>query len=60
MGEARVGGQVRDKHRQDYDAGRGGWGAQAQWPKIERRCKVKEQYTDTTDGPGTVTGGGGD
>ena len=48
MGEAKAGGQVRDEHRQDYDAGRGGWGAQAQRLEIERRRKVKERYADAT------------
>ena len=42
MGEAKAGGLVRDEHLQDYNAGRGGWGAQAQQPEIEKRYKVKE------------------
>ena len=52
--------QVRDEHRQDYDAGRGGWGAQAQRLEIERRREVEERYADAQEGPGAVAGGGGD
>lgn len=48
--------QVRDEHRTDYDAGRGGWGAQAQKAERERR----EVYADAMEGPGAVAGGGGD
>lgn len=48
--------QVRDEHRQDYDAGRGGWGAQTQ---AEKRREREELYADV--GPGTVPAvGGGD
>lgn len=53
-------GQVRDEHRQDYDPGRGGWGAQAQRLEIERRREVEERYADAQEGPGAVAGGGGD
>ena len=35
-------GQVSDEHRQDYDAGKGGWGAQVHRLEIERLRKVKE------------------
>jgi nuclear cap-binding protein subunit 2 len=52
--------QVRDEHRQDYDPGRGGWGAQAQRMEIERRKEVEERYADAQEGPGAVAGGGGD
>jgi nuclear cap-binding protein subunit 2 len=52
--------QVRDEHRQDYDPGRGGWGAQAQRLEIERRREVEERYADAQEGPGAVAGGGGD
>ncbi|KAJ7905357.1 hypothetical protein B0H14DRAFT_2553915 [Mycena olivaceomarginata] len=48
FGRGKSGGQVRDEHRQDYDPGRGGWGAQAQRLEIERRRE------------GAVAGGGGD
>ncbi|KAF8522302.1 RNA-binding domain-containing protein [Hysterangium stoloniferum] len=59
-GRGKSGGQVRDEHRQDYDAGRGGWGAQAQKIEIERRREVEDRYQDATDGPNAVAGGGGD
>lgn len=52
--------QVRDEHRQDYDPGRGGWGAQAQRIEMERRREVEERYHDAQDVPGAVAGGGGD
>ena len=51
---------MRDEHRQDYDPGRGGWGAQAQRAEIERRREVEERYNDAQDVPGAVAGGGGD
>ncbi|KIL68604.1 hypothetical protein M378DRAFT_100305 [Amanita muscaria Koide BX008] len=57
FGRGKSGGQVRDEHRQDYDPGRGGWGAQAQKLEIERRREVEERYADTT---GIVANGGGD
>ena len=60
FGRGKSGGQVRDEHRQDYDAGRGGWGAQAQKLEIERRREVEERYQDAQDGPGAVAGGGGE
>jgi nuclear cap-binding protein subunit 2 len=58
FGRGKSGGQVRDEHRQDYDAGRGGWGAQAQRAEIERRREVEERYADAGQAP--VAGGGGD
>jgi len=57
FGRGKSGGQVRDEHRQDYDPGRGGWGAQAQQ---ERRKEVEERYIDVQDGPGAVASGGGE
>lgn len=57
FGRGKSGGQVRDEHRQDYDPGRGGWGAQAQ---LERRREVEERYLDVQDGPGAVASGGGE
>lgn len=57
FGRGKSGGQVRDEHRQDYDPGRGGWGAQAQ---VERRREVEERYADAQEGPGAVAGGGGE
>jgi nuclear cap-binding protein subunit 2 len=58
FGRGKSGGQVRDEHRQDYDPGRGGWGAQAQRAEIERRREVEERYADAGTQP--VAGGGGD
>jgi nuclear cap-binding protein subunit 2 len=58
FGRGRSGGQVRDEHRADYDAGRGGWGAQAARQEAERRRAVEERYADAGQGP--VAGGGGD
>jgi len=49
FGRGKSGGQVRDEHRQDYDAGRGGWGAQAAREAV---------YRDAESGPGAVAGGG--
>jgi len=60
FGRGKSGGQVRDEHRQDYDPGRGGWGAQAQKLEIERRREVEERYADAQEGPGAVATGGGD
>lgn len=51
--------QVRDEHRQDYDAGRGGWGAQAQFQMRAQRER-EAVYADAKDGPGAVAVGGGD
>ncbi|CAE6433256.1 unnamed protein product [Rhizoctonia solani] len=50
-GRGKSGGQVRDELRQDYDAGRGGWGAQAQ--RERREEVVYEQQA-------SAAGGGGD
>ena len=48
---------MRDEHRQDYDPGRGGWGAQAQRLEIERRRQVEERYADTEhSGPMAIGG----
>ncbi|KAF9246266.1 hypothetical protein BU15DRAFT_70373 [Melanogaster broomeanus] len=57
FGRGKSGGQVRDEHRQDYDPGRGGWGAQAQ---IDRRKEVEDRYADAQEGPGAVASGGGE
>ncbi|KAI0273552.1 RNA-binding domain-containing protein [Gloeopeniophorella convolvens] len=59
FGRGKSGGQVRDEHRQDYDPGRGGWGAQAQRLEAERRRQVEERYADTEQGA-PVAGGGGE
>ncbi|EIN07427.1 RNA-binding domain-containing protein [Punctularia strigosozonata HHB-11173 SS5] len=58
FGRGKSGGQVRDEHRQDYDPGRGGWGAQAQRAEIERRREVEERYADVGTDP--MARGGGD
>lgn len=58
FGRGKSGGQVRDEHRQDYDPGRGGWGAQAQRLEIERRREVEERYADAGTDP--IARGGGD
>lgn len=51
--------KVRDEHRQDYDPGRGGWGAQAQRLEIERRRQeVEERYADVEQGAPVAIGGG--
>ncbi|KZT59772.1 RNA-binding domain-containing protein [Calocera cornea HHB12733] len=50
FGRGKSGGQVRDEHRQDYDAGRGGWGAQAAREAV---------YADAETGPNAVATGGG-
>ncbi|KAL5511164.1 CBC2 [Sanghuangporus vaninii] len=60
FGRGRSGGQVRDEHRTDYDAGRGGWGAQAQKMEMERRREMEQRYADAQEGPGAVAGGGED
>ncbi|CCO26152.1 Nuclear cap-binding protein subunit 2 AltName: Full=20 kDa nuclear cap-binding protein [Rhizoctonia solani AG-1 IB] len=48
-GRGKSGGQVRDELRQDYDAGRGGWGAQAQ---RERHEVVYEHQPNAAGGGG--------
>ena len=51
--------EVRDEHRQDYDAGRGGWGAQAQKLESEkRRLEVEQRYADVEQGAPVAVGGG--
>ncbi|EJU05765.1 RNA-binding domain-containing protein [Dacryopinax primogenitus] len=49
FGRGKSGGQVRDEHRTDYDAGRGGWGAQVAREAV---------YRDAETGPGAVATGG--
>lgn len=48
---------MRDEHRQDYDPGRGGWGAQAQRLEIERRRQVEERYADGDNSAPMAIGG---
>lgn len=40
-GRGRSGGQVRDEHREDFDQGRGGWGARLQ--QDEKRERVSRE-----------------
>jgi|SRR5712672_413134 len=52
--------EVRDEHRQDYDAGRGGWGAQAQKLESEKRRaeEFEARYADPEHVGAMVIGGG--
>jgi len=52
-GRGKSGGQVRDEYRQDYDPGRGGWGAQAPprredeyYPESRKRMRSPEDSGD--------------
>ncbi|KAH9966591.1 RNA-binding domain-containing protein [Russula dissimulans] len=60
FGRGKSGGQVRDEHRQDYDPGRGGWGAQAQKIESDKRRaeEVQQRYADPEHVGATVVGGG--
>lgn len=42
-GRGRSGGQVRDEHRMEYDAGRGGWGAGRLREEEERQKREAEE-----------------
>lgn len=42
-GRGKSGGQVRDEHRQEYDAGRGGWGHNKLREEEEERRRVAEE-----------------
>jgi len=54
-------GQVRDEHRQDYDPGRGGWGAPGgRNLRLKRRREVEERYADAQGGPWSCLLGGGE
>ncbi|KAJ3208922.1 60S ribosomal protein L19 [Dinochytrium kinnereticum] len=44
-GRGKSGGQVRDEHRNEYDAGRGGWGPQKQREMEMREERVKDVYS---------------
>ncbi|KAL2911751.1 Histone acetyltransferase [Polyrhizophydium stewartii] len=46
-GRGRSGGQVRDEHREDYDEGRGGWGARMREDEVR-----EQQQRDVYGGPG--------
>ncbi|KAJ3301945.1 nuclear cap binding complex subunit [Kappamyces sp. JEL0829] len=42
-GRGKTGGQVRDEHREDYDEGRGGWGARMQ-DEERREATLRDVY----------------
>ena len=42
-GRGRSGGQVRDEYRQEYDAGRGGWGHNRMREEEERKLREEEE-----------------
>lgn len=44
FGRGRNGGQVRDEFREDYDAGRGGWGGASQ-DKLDQFRESKQRST---------------
>lgn len=46
-GRGKSGGQVRDEYRQEYDAGRGGWGHN-RMREEEQRQKREELYQNTS------------
>ncbi|KAJ3006119.1 nuclear cap binding complex subunit [Thoreauomyces humboldtii] len=52
LGRGRSGGQVRDEHRDDYDEGRGGWGA-----RQREETMRAEQQRDTYEGFSNVPDG---
>ncbi|BGP16878.1 hypothetical protein JCM10213_007325 [Rhodosporidiobolus nylandii] len=63
-GRGKSGGQVRDEYREDWDAGRGGWGhlKSRQEMEAERQREQDEIYRDDHDRSGAgreVPGGGG-
>ncbi|ORX58807.1 RNA-binding domain-containing protein [Hesseltinella vesiculosa] len=43
FGRGRSGGQVRDEYRNEYDAGRGGWGHRMRVELEQQRAKEQEQ-----------------
>ncbi|KAG7531645.1 hypothetical protein FFLO_04229 [Filobasidium floriforme] len=44
FGRGKSGGQVRDEYRDDYDAGRGGWGHEAAQAKRRRELAAADTY----------------
>ncbi|KAJ3007912.1 UNVERIFIED_CONTAM: nuclear cap binding complex subunit [Siphonaria sp. JEL0065] len=54
-GRGKSGGQVRDEYRKDYDAGRGGWGAQDSSQFDEQRL-AKQTETYNSAGAGVPVG----
>lgn len=54
FGRGKAGGQVRDEHREDYDEGRGGWGARMK--EDEQRLETQR---DVYDGDNNIPDGSG-
>ncbi|KAJ3182384.1 nuclear cap binding complex subunit [Geranomyces variabilis] len=52
LGRGRAGGQVRDEHREDYDEGRGGWGARLREEEMRSRLQREtyENFSNVPDG----------
>ncbi|KAJ3295326.1 RNA-binding domain-containing protein [Rhizoclosmatium globosum] len=57
-GRGKSGGQVRDEYRKDYDAGRGGWGAQdfSQYEAMQEQRLAKQTETYNSTGAGVPMG----
>ncbi|KAI9349547.1 hypothetical protein BDR26DRAFT_852328 [Obelidium mucronatum] len=57
-GRGKSGGQVRDEYRKEYDAGRGGWGAQdfSQFEAMQEQRLAKQEETYNSSGAGIPTG----
>ncbi|KAJ1973306.1 nuclear cap binding complex subunit [Dimargaris xerosporica] len=51
FGRGRSGGQVRDEYRQEYDAGRGGWGHLRAKQELERQADIDNNYVAITTVP---------
>lgn len=51
FGRGRSGGQVRDEYRQEFDAGRGGWGHLRARQEAERERDQKANYEAITTIP---------
>ncbi len=51
FGRGRSGGQVRDEYRQEFDAGRGGWGHVRAKQEAERERDQKANYEAITTIP---------
>ncbi|TPX62888.1 hypothetical protein PhCBS80983_g00161 [Powellomyces hirtus] len=54
LGRGRSGGQVRDEHRDDYDEGRGGWGARLREEEM-REKQQRETYENFSIVPDGAT-----
>lgn len=52
FGRGKSGGQVRDEYREDYDAGRGGLGREAEMAKRRREMAVTDTYAAVDGGLG--------